>query len=224
MSNKMTTGKRIRELRELRGLSQGKLAELCGWDKAGRISNYENESRQPKISDINVIAKALKCEPNWLISGEGINPVLAETEMGKLRHNIIPNGKVPIIEWDEINDWGTRDAEVFLNKKWRFTDSPKNDKKDLFALIIKGESMIGTPKSFNPGSLVVVSPGEHAVNGDYVIVKEQGDNEPILRQLLIEGKKAYLKALNPSFGKIVEKENRTIVGIVIDHRDPRKLV
>jgi transcriptional regulator with XRE-family HTH domain len=220
MNNKMTPGKRIKELRKYRGLSQTELAERCGWEGAGRLSNYENESRQPKPGDITLIADALNADPNWLLFGRGENPMLVDTDMGKIRKSI-PEGKAPIIEWNEIIDWNLGEADIFLNKNWKYIDSPNPKNKKIFALIIKGESMIGSPKSFNPGSLIFIDPEAEAINTDYILVKKPNVKEPILRQLLIEGGKYYLKPLNSDY-KIEEKKDYIFCGVVIDHRDPRK--
>jgi len=50
-----TIGHRIREEREKSGLTQPQLAEACGWESQGRISNYENGLREPKLEDLKHI-------------------------------------------------------------------------------------------------------------------------------------------------------------------------
>lgn len=52
-------GKRIKALREAQHLNQSELARRCGWDSPSRIGNYEQETREPKLADLEHIAKAL---------------------------------------------------------------------------------------------------------------------------------------------------------------------
>lgn len=55
-----TTGQRIKQLRESKGLSQRALAELCGWsDGQNRISMYETDRRVPSAEDANRLGDAL---------------------------------------------------------------------------------------------------------------------------------------------------------------------
>ena len=70
---------RIRAARVLRGWSQAKLAEACGWS-ASRIGNYEQGSREPGITDLEVIGDAMWIASSWLLTG-GISP----TEGGRYR-------------------------------------------------------------------------------------------------------------------------------------------
>ncbi|MBA8734209.1 XRE family transcriptional regulator [Chromobacterium violaceum] len=62
-------GKRILELRKLANLSQPELAARCGWDSQSRISQYENDRREPSLSDIDLLAKALGVTSQHLLFG-----------------------------------------------------------------------------------------------------------------------------------------------------------
>lgn len=55
-----TLGKNIKKLREAKGLSQGELADMCGWGSGNsRISQYESGAREPTLDVINRLADAL---------------------------------------------------------------------------------------------------------------------------------------------------------------------
>lgn len=57
------------------GMTQPELARLCGWDgPQSRISNYENDSRQPKVDDLFKLSKHLNTSVAFLV-GETINPL-----------------------------------------------------------------------------------------------------------------------------------------------------
>lgn len=52
-------GKRLKALREARGLSQAQLAKLCGYSSASRIGNYELGDRKISVDDAIRIGLAL---------------------------------------------------------------------------------------------------------------------------------------------------------------------
>lgn len=63
-------GQRIARLRRTQDLSQTALADLCGWEKGqARIGNYERDLREPNITDLRILAKALKVSLMDLIEG-----------------------------------------------------------------------------------------------------------------------------------------------------------
>lgn len=66
----MTPGKRIKQKRTEKGLSQEALADLCGWESRTRISNYEHGISEPKLADFKRLAKALKVKAAWLAFGD----------------------------------------------------------------------------------------------------------------------------------------------------------
>lgn len=54
----MKIGKNIKAARQKAGFSQLGLAEACGWGSVqNRISNYENDVREPALNDLNKIAE-----------------------------------------------------------------------------------------------------------------------------------------------------------------------
>ncbi len=62
-----TLASRIAHYRALAQMSQGQLASACGWASQSRIGNYEAGTREPKIDDVNRIAKALSIKPEQLL-------------------------------------------------------------------------------------------------------------------------------------------------------------
>jgi len=65
-----------------------------------------------------------------------------------------------------------------------------------YALRVLGDSM--TPE-FADGCIVIVDPSAAPRDGAYVIVDYAGD--VFFRQLVIEGERSFLQALNPAFGR-----------------------
>jgi len=77
---------RIRERREALGLSQEKLAEMVGvtyqavqqWEREPVTMQEEDgtkiQSTAPKRTRLKMVADALKCTPEWLMTGAMLNP------------------------------------------------------------------------------------------------------------------------------------------------------
>ena len=86
--------------------------------------------------------------------------------------------------------------------------------EDTFVLRVEGESM--EPK-FHDGDLIYVDPQVPPENGRYVIVRLEGAHEAILRQLIVEGGRRYVKALNPDWpDRIVEASDEVAIrGVVV---------
>jgi transcriptional regulator with XRE-family HTH domain len=61
-------GERIRELRKEQALSQEGFADLCGFDRT-YISGIERGLRNPSLSAIETLAKALRISVAQLFSG-----------------------------------------------------------------------------------------------------------------------------------------------------------
>jgi len=81
-------------------------------------------------------------------------------------------------------------------------------------LRVKGASM--EPK-FGNGDLIFVDPQVEEESGKYVVVKLEDANEATFKQLIIEGGRKYLKALNPDWPeRIIELEEQArICGVVV---------
>jgi transcriptional regulator with XRE-family HTH domain len=61
----MTVGQRLKSARETAGYTQQELAEECGWGDASqsRVANYESDTREPTLADIDRMAKVLGVPP-----------------------------------------------------------------------------------------------------------------------------------------------------------------
>lgn len=66
-----TLGSRIAHYRKLAGLSQAQLAVACGWKSQSRVGNYEANTREPTLADLEKLARALKVSVPVLTYGSG---------------------------------------------------------------------------------------------------------------------------------------------------------
>lgn len=139
----LISGKKLRELRLLRGLTQKELAYMCGLTDSA-IRNYELENRSPSEEQLRKIAEALQCDPSALIDHSPlttfefmqivfdyedelkIRPLVEGSTTGLMFHD--SNFNDFIKEWDEmrkkhyngeISDEEFRDWKLSYPKKSR---------------------------------------------------------------------------------------------------------
>ncbi len=174
----------------------------------GTVSQWLNGIAKPGGKNIIVVAKVLKCDPEWLLTGEG--------HSGTEPSNVEPapeiHGMFPVISWVQAGDWSAiheinpLDAEYY--------PCPIKCSDNTFILKVRGMSM--SPK-FSEGDVIFVDPAVQPTNGKYVIARLDDENEATFKQLIIEGEHKYLKAANPAWPTPIQaiNGNCTLVGVVI---------
>lgn len=70
----MTIGDRIKKRRKELGLTQAELAEMCGYKTKASINKVETSIHLPHLK-IEELAKALKCDPSYLMGWEDENGI-----------------------------------------------------------------------------------------------------------------------------------------------------
>jgi transcriptional regulator with XRE-family HTH domain len=107
----MSLGKRIKEARLKKGLTQRQLADLIGV-KHNSISDWENDKNMPYADTIELLLGALEVDANWLLGWD--NPKQMESDAQELVNKILNNYKVqkalPLIA--NLND---SDLDLVLN-------------------------------------------------------------------------------------------------------------
>jgi len=83
-----------------------------------------------------------------------------------------------------------------------------------FILRVKGASM--EPRFYN-GDLIFVDPAVVAESGKYAVVRLEDTDEATFKQLIIEGGRRYLKALNPDWPERITEMSETAIvcGVVV---------
>lgn len=85
-----------------------------------------------------------------------------------------------------------------------------------YALRVLGDSMA---PEFPDGCVVIVDPGFAQRDGAYVVVEFAGD--VFFRQLVFDGERRFLKALNPKYGSFELTPPYTIRGAVVQRAGRR---
>ena len=120
----------------------------------------------------------------------------------------------PLISWVQAGEWSEIAKDFVPSPESELLPCPVACSDETFALRVRGSSM--EPR-FREGDLIFVDPSVAAANGRFVVVQLEKPNEAIFKQLLIEGDRQYLKALNPDWpNRIIEVNEATkICGVVI---------
>jgi len=78
--------------------------------------------------------------------------------------------------------------------------------KGTFVLRVKGQSI---KTRFHDGEYFFVDPGVAADNGKFVVVGLEDPQEATFKQLIVEGGRMYLRALNPDWPTRIWRSQRT---------------
>lgn len=103
-----TIGQRIAERRAELNLTQKQLAISAGFKSSGTIGNYEAMTRgQPR--DLLSLAKALRVNPEWLVSGKGAKEIAIE-QIGS--QNLSPLDRELLTLFNQIEDDGIKNRVI----------------------------------------------------------------------------------------------------------------
>lgn len=210
----MALGKQIRKYRTQLDWTLEQLEEKSGVP-AGTISALEvRDSTRSKFAPALANAFGLTVEQ---LLDESVN------WLERRQQNVEPapdiQRQIPLISWVTAGKW----AEVIdiyqpgVADEW--LPCIKKHSNRTFALRVKGMSMYNPmgKHTYSDGDIIFVDPEKDAVNGSRVVVRLEDSKEATFKQLVIEGEKMYLMALNPSWpDRIIEiNGNATICGVVI---------
>jgi SOS-response transcriptional repressor LexA len=127
-------------------------------------------------------------------------------------------GKIPLISWVQAGAWESIVDNFAPGDAEQWLDSPINVSSSSYYLRVRGESMFDPAdhRSFREGELALVDPNAQAEHKSLVVVRLDDEAEATFKQLILEGGKKYLKALNPNWpNRIFEVNgNATICGVV----------
>ena len=120
----------------------------------------------------------------------------------------------PIVDWTQV----PTDQRSSLDQQGQRFEGllpcPVPCSQGTFVLRVKGASM--EPK-FGNSDLIFVDPEVPAESGKYVVVRLAGSDEADFKQLIVEGGRRYLKALDPDWpDRIAEMEEAAqVCGVVV---------
>ncbi len=201
--------KRRKEL----GLTQADIAKTVGVSRVS-VSLWEKGETTPKGMYVTLLAKALKCNVNWLLTGQGSPAPEKQNsqETSVISVALKPQGAFPLISWVQAGGWN----DINLTSRYDADHYPCPIKcsDNTFLLKVVGKSMNPV---FTEGDLIFVDPEVDATNGKYVVARLDDDNQATFKQLIIEDGHKFLQAVNPNWPTPIIPINGkcTIVGVVI---------
>ena len=224
----MSIGSRIKELRELNGISRNEFASMLGVT-VGAISNYENDVSSPKEPILFKIIESLNCDANYIfqdsvkIKTQQNDVTLAEYEHIKKYRGLDDHGK-------EIVDYALDKETERIQKFGRLGESSNTtvpfpklvidnlpdkdieipDKPEYrnvsYAIGVNGSSM---EPAFQDGDILLVEATQEIEVGDVGIF--QINNECFVKKL---GEKELI-SLNKDYKNIPLDETALTLGKVI---------
>ncbi|WP_235204877.1 XRE family transcriptional regulator [Pseudomonas syringae] len=194
-------GQRIKRYRKEARLSQASLAKACGWDSQSRVGNYEKDTREPSLGDIQKIAKALGINEAELLLNAKSKLLTAPVSTIGGGSNV-EQGPPITSATRRIDIVGT--AQLGQNGYWvglevsdGFVETYSRD-EDAYALRLKGDSM--SPAIRN-GWVAVCEPNHRLVSGEYVMVTTT-DGQSMVKELLFENEEEVsLMSVNSAYGE-----------------------
>ncbi len=197
-------GDRVKQKRKELGLTQAQLGELISMSQSTLQGIEANKVIAPR--NIINLAKGLNCTPEYLQYGISVTGKSNVTYTHTFKNNL------PLVSWVQAGNWS--EIKNLPHAEIEYYLCPVNCSKRAFVLKVQGASM--EPR-FNQREHIFVDPEAQPENGSYVVARLDDENQATFKQLIIEGDKKYLKAINPDWpDKFIEiNGNCTIVGKVI---------
>lgn len=206
MSNKITIGLRIKQIREEKGLTQEELGKLLGMHKS-TVQRYESAKIEKiKLPVIEAMAQILDVNPEWLSDKSDIRTLYDKEQYNSgevpdkysnILPNILPIKKIKLPLLGEI----ACGQPIYADEQHELYIDVENDYGADFCLKANGESMINA--GIDSGDIVLIKEASMVNNGEIAAVII--DDEATLKRVYYypEKGKLILNPENPLFEPLV---------------------
>ncbi|ARW81566.1 LexA family protein [Aeromonas salmonicida] len=225
-----TINDRISARRRAQKMSQDELAKRIGITRVS-ISKWESGLNQPKGRYLNDLAEALGVTVDWLLTGSGDTPELAEEQPIPGYHNVepavmLPGKRIPILSYVQAGNWREMcEQATTFDGNVEYVTASVDIGPCGFGLWLRGDSML---PQFKEGDLIIVDPDEAPQPGDYVVAKN-GCNEATFKKyrprgIDENGQEVFeLVPLNDDYPTMhSDRQHIQIIGVMVEHRIFRK--
>ncbi|MEY0543937.1 LexA family protein [Providencia rettgeri] len=205
----MSLATRVKQRRTELSLTQVELAERAGISQQSVESIENGRTRKPR--NIIELAKALQCNPEWLVNGKNIMPI---TEVN--------SRKIPLLSYVQAGLFKDENTITDCDGNFEYIMVDDDISANSFALRIEGDSM--TPE-FKEGDIVVIDTELAPAPGEFVFAQNGGHQGTFkkYRPLGIGTGEFELVPLNPDYPTLNSHEYRImIVGVMVEHRIYRR--
>lgn len=196
-------------------VTQVELGERVGMSQGG-IGHWLNKRREPGITQMNRVLKALGMEYLEVAVVIREPQTDADDEM-PLAQKYNPYFRYPVSEWNApVEARESQPAYSSAKDKRRFELTDYHARGPAFWLTVTGNAMTApTGQSIGEGMMILVDPALEAEPGKLVIAQWPDSDEAIFRKLIEEGGQRYLVPLNPTWPKALLTDECRIVGVVV---------
>ncbi|ELI8163500.1 LexA family protein [Yersinia kristensenii] len=208
----MSLADRVKARRLELGLSQDQAAELAKIRQQSWGAIEDGSTKKPR--NIVGIAKALQCDPAWLMEG-GVFKTMAD----------VGTRKIPLISYVQAGALAQNAQILSEMGEFEYVLTDMDWSENTFALKIEGDSM---QPEFKAGDVIVVDPEIEPCPGEFVVAKN-GEHEATFKKYRpqavgIDGKPVFeLVPLNPDYPTIrSDLVPVTIIGTMVEHRIYRR--
>jgi SOS-response transcriptional repressor LexA len=194
-----TIGSRIAAAREAKGLNQSELARALGITPQA-VQKWENDGSTPRGTRMRELADVLGAKVEQLLFGNDYRMTVVQS-LANVEDAKEFKGSVPLISWVQAGHWSEVIDNLSPGEAEEWLPRMTNLGPRAYALRVRGISMfnpLGKP-SYDDGDIVYVDPDWNYNHLDRVVVRLNGDMEATFKQLIIEGDKMFLRALNPDW-------------------------
>lgn len=209
---------RLRQRMNELNISQADMQRATGAGKA-TISGWVKGTTKPSGDYIAKVAKVLKCNTDWLLTGKG-NPT---DQVISVSSNVEPIPqrirKAPVLNWVQAGEF----TDIFENGYDEYEYFYDDDYGlQLYWLRVKGDSM--EPRFFE-NDLILVDAERQARAGDFVIAMTDGESQATFKRYKPCGYDEKLKReycqlipLNDFYPIIDSRSVKiNIIGVVVKH-------
>lgn len=192
------------ELKDIQEIGrQSAVARLLG-ESPQTVKNWE--TRGPSKNGLIQAQRMIGCSINWLESGIGS---MTQSQQSNVDQSPSIQGTVPLISWVQAGNWEQAIDTLLTGQGERISTTYK-PKNHTYALRVRGDSM--EPK-FPDGCIIIIEPDEHPAPGQYVIIRQNGD-DVTFKQLVKDGGSLFLKPLNARYPIMELKNDAIFCGVV----------
>lgn len=199
----MSLGKRIKELRLEREMTQSDLADALKVARSN-ISKYENNLMTPSMESLNKMSTLFHVSLDYLLDKEDTD-TKRTTPIRVPVHSVVPAG-VPLEALEDVVDWEELNPEEF---------SPNHD---YIGLIVRGDSMY--PR-YLEGDIVIVRIQPDCESGQDAVVYINGYDATLKTVYKHSNNRIELRPVNNNHPPKIygpESEPITILGVVVQLR------
>lgn len=201
-----------------KSLTYDDVAEFIG-KTPGAVSQFMNGTTAMNEGMCIKMARFFKVSPSEI--NPSLSDVLPNVTDGDKNVSELPfnNNAVPLISWVQAGAYQEVETPCTASDAEKWILCPVPHSNQTFALRVHGVSMRnpGNSPSFDEGDIIHVDPEVPAENNSLVVVQINGDTEATFKQLIVEGGRYFLKALNPTWPNPINEmpEDAKICGVVI---------